>query len=83
MVAVTICNDFGAKENKTLNIFHEVMGLDDMISVFGMLSFKPAFSPSSFTFTKGLFSSLYTRVTCSLSVHLSMNILFAFICWLL
>ena len=36
---------------------HEVMWLDAMISVFGMLSFKPAFSLSSVTFIKRLFSS--------------------------
>ena len=33
------------------------MGLDAMILVFWMLSFKPAFSLSSFTFIKRLFSS--------------------------
>ena len=36
---------------------HEVMGLDAMIFLFGMLSFKPIFSLSSFTFIKRLFSS--------------------------
>ena len=36
---------------------HEVMGLDAMILVFWMLSFKPAFSFSSFTFIKRIFSS--------------------------
>ena len=39
------------------SICHEVMGPDTMIFVFWMLSFKPAFSLSSFTFIKGLFSS--------------------------
>ena len=39
------------------SICHEVMGLDGMILVFWMLSFKPAFSFSSFTFIKRLFSS--------------------------
>ena len=39
------------------SICHEVMGPDAMILVFWMLSFKPAFSLSSFTFTKRLFSS--------------------------
>ena len=34
------------------SICHEVMGLDAMILVFGMLSFKPAFSLSSFTLIK-------------------------------
>ena len=33
------------------------MEMDAMISVFWMLSFKPAFSLSSFTFIKRLFSS--------------------------
>ena len=39
------------------SICHEVMGLDDMIFVFRMLSFKPTFSLCSFTFIKRLFSS--------------------------
>ena len=38
-------------------ICHEVMGSDVMILVFWMLNFKPAFSLSSFTFIKRLFSS--------------------------
>ena len=38
-------------------ICHEVMGLDAMILVFWMLSFKPTFSLSSFTYIKRLFSS--------------------------
>ena len=36
---------------------HEVMGLDAMILVFFMFSFKPAFSLSSFTLIKRFFSS--------------------------
>ena len=39
------------------SISHEVMGPDAMILVFWMLSFKPTFSLSSFTFIKRLFSS--------------------------
>ena len=39
------------------SICHEVMGPDAMIFVFWMLSFKPAFSLSCFTFIKKLFSS--------------------------
>ena len=39
------------------SICHEVMGPDAMILVFWMLSFKPAFSHSSFNFIKKLFSS--------------------------
>ena len=39
------------------SICHEVMGLDAMIFIFWMLSFKTTFSLSSFTFIKRLFSS--------------------------
>ena len=39
------------------SIHHEVMGPDVMILVFWMLSSKPTFSFSSFTFLKRLFSS--------------------------
>ena len=39
------------------SICHEVMGPDAMILVFWMLSFKPTFSLSSFTFIRRLFSS--------------------------
>ena len=41
----------------SLSICHEVMGLDAMTFVFWVLSFKPAFSLSSTTFIKRLFSS--------------------------
>ena len=39
------------------SLCHEVMGPDAMIFVYWMLSFKPTFSFSSFTFIKRLFSS--------------------------
>ena len=39
------------------SICHKVVGPDAMILVFWMLSFKPTFSLSSFTFIKRLFSS--------------------------
>ena len=39
------------------SICHEVIGLDAMILVYWMLSFKPTFSVSSFTFIKRLLSS--------------------------
>ena len=62
MAVVTICSDFGAQENKVFtvsivspSICHEVMGLDAMIFVYWMLSFKPTFSLSTFTFIKRLF----------------------------
>ena len=38
-------------------ISHEEMRPDDMVLVFSMLSFKPTFSLSSFTFIKKFFSS--------------------------
>ena len=60
----SICSDFGAQKNQVSHcfhcfpiIFHEVMGPDTLILVFGMLNFKPSFSLSSFTFIKRLFSS--------------------------
>ena len=45
-------------------ICHEVLGPDMMISVYLMLSFKPAFSLFFFTFIKGLFClfSFYHKV---------------------
>ena len=39
------------------SIWHEMTGPNAMIFIFWMLSFKPAFSLSSFTFIKRLFSS--------------------------
>ena len=39
------------------SIYHEVMGLDVMIFIFWMLSFKPAFWFSSFSIIKRIFSS--------------------------
>ena len=41
------------------SISHEVMGLDAMIFIFWMLSFKPTFSLYSFTFTKRLLAPLH------------------------
>ena len=41
----------------SLPICHDIMGPDAMILVLGMLSFKPAFSLSSFTFIKKLLNS--------------------------
>ena len=59
--AVTICSDFGAPKNKVWHCFPNylpwVMGWDAMILVFWMLSYKPTFSLSTFTFIKSLFSS--------------------------
>ena len=70
MAAVTICSDFGAQENKVCHCFHCFpiylqwsYGADTMIRVFWMLSFKPAFSLSSFTFIKRFFSSFLLSAT--------------------
>ena len=60
-----------------LSICHEVMGLDTMILVFGMLSFKPAFSLSSFNFVKRLFSSsLLSVIRMVSSAYLGLLIFF-------
>ena len=65
MAAVTTCSDFGAQNNKVCHCFHcfpfylpwsDGTRCHDLI-FFWMLSFKTTFSLSSFTFTKGLFSS--------------------------
>ena len=64
MAAVTIYSDFGAPKNKVCLCFHsfpiyfhEMMRPDAMILVFCVLSFKPNYSLSSFTFIKRLFGS--------------------------
>ena len=69
------------------SICHEVMGLDAMILVFGMLSFKPIFSHSSFMFIKRLFSSSSLsaiRVVSSASevIHISPSNLDSSLCLL-
>ena len=63
MAAVTICSDFGAQKKIKYQCFHCFTmylswsdGMDAMTLVFGMLSFKPTFSLSSFTLIKKLFS---------------------------
>ena len=74
MAAVTVRNDFGAQENKTCHCFHsspsschEAMGPDAMILVFWVLSFKPGFSLSSFTFIKRLVSPFSLSVIRTVS----------------
>jgi len=59
----------------SLSICHEVMRLDAMILVFWMLSFMPAFSLSSFTFIKRLFScSSLSAIRVESSVYLRLLI---------
>ena len=64
MAAVTICSDFGVPKNKVWHCLHCFPiyfpwsdGPDAMTFVFWILSFKPSFSLSSFTFIKRLLSS--------------------------
>ena len=56
-------------------ICHEVMGPDAMLLVFWMLSFKPAFSLSSFTFIKRLFNSSLSAIKMVSSAYLRLLIL--------
>ena len=56
-------------------ICHEVMGPDAMILVFWMLSFKPTFLLSSFTYIKSLFSSsLLSCITVVSSAYLRLSV---------
>ena len=82
MAAVTIHSDFGAQENKVSHCFccfpiylpwSDGMGPDAMIFIFWILSFKPAFSLSSFTFIKKLgsfFSLSAIRIVSSAYLRL-------------
>ena len=57
------------------SICHEVMGLDAVILILQMFSFKPAFSLSSFTFSKSLFSaSLLSAIRVVSSAYLRLLI---------
>ena len=57
------------------SICHEVMGPDAMILVFRMLSFRPTFSHSSFTFIKRLFrTSLLSAIRVVSSAYLRLLI---------
>ena len=56
------------------SICHEVMGQDAMIFVFWMLSFKPTFSCSSFTFIKRLFSSFLLSAIRRYHLHVRLLI---------
>ena len=57
------------------SVCHEVVGLDALIFIFLMLSFKPAFSLFSFTFIKRSFSfSLLSAIKVVSSVHLRLLI---------
>ena len=58
----------------SLSICHDVMGPDVMILVFWMLSFKPTYSLSSFTFIKRPFSSSLSAIRVVSSVYLRLLI---------
>ena len=82
MAAATIRNDFRAPKIKSVtasiffpSICHEAMGQDTMILVFLLLNFKPAFSLSSFTLIKRLFSSPAIRVVSPAYLRLSIFLL--------
>ena len=69
------------KKNKTCHCFHcfsiylhEVKGLDAMFLVYWMLSFKPAFLLSSFTFIKSLYSSSLSPIMVVSSAYLKLLI---------
>ena len=81
MAANTICSDFGAPQNEVWHCFHcfpiychEVIGLGVVLLVFWMLSFKPTFSLSSFTFIKMLFSSSLSAIRVVSSAYLRLLI---------
>ena len=58
------------------SICHDVMGLNAMIFLFWMLSLKPTFSLSSFTFIKRLSSSSLSAITVVSSAYLTLLIFF-------
>ena len=82
MAAVTLCSDFEAQENKVCHCFHcfpiyllwsDGTGFNDLH--FGMFSFKPVFSLSSFTFIRRFFSSfLLSAIRVVSSAHLRLLI---------
>ena len=81
MAAVDICSDFGAQENKVslFPLFPHLFamkgwGPDATILVFWMLSFKPAFPLSSFTFIKRFFSSSVSAIRMVSSAYLRLLI---------
>ena len=56
------------------SIYHEVMGTDGMILAFWMLSFKPTFPLSSFTFIQRLFSYSLSAIRVVSSAYLTLLI---------
>ena len=78
MAAITICSDFGAPQNKVWHCFHcfpvYFPWSDGTRCIFWMLSFKPTFPLSSFTFIKRLFSSSLSAIRVVSSAYLRLLI---------
>ena len=81
MAAVTFLSDFGAQENKVCHCFCCFPiylpwsdGARCMIFIIWMLSFKPTFSLSSFTFIKRLFHSSLSAIRVVSSAYLRLLI---------
>ena len=81
MAAVTICSDFGAQENKNCHCFHffpiylpwgHGIGCHDL-SFFECWVFKPAFSLSSFTSSRGSLVSLHFLLLEWYHLHISFS----------
>ena len=80
MAAVTVCNNFGTLEKEVCQCFLffpiYLPWSDGILLVFWILSFKPTFSLSSFTFIKRLFSSsLLSAIRVVSSAYLKLLIL--------
>ena len=82
MAIVTICSDFEAPKNKVCHCFYcfptyfpwsDGTGCHHLR--FWVLSVKPSFSLSSFTFIKRLFSSLLSAISVVSSVYLRLTFL--------
>ena len=83
MAAITICSDFGAPKYKVWHWFHcfpiyfpwsDGTRCHDLHLLFWMLSFKPTFSLSSFTFIKRLFSSSLSAIRVVSSAYMRLLI---------
>ena len=81
MAAITVCSAFGAPQNKVSYRFHcfpsyfpwsDGTRCHDL--VFWMLSFKPTFSLSSFTFIKRFFSFSFSAIRVVSSAYLRLLI---------
>ena len=80
MAAVTICSDFGTPQNKVslFPLFPHLFGMSDGTAYhdlgFLTVELKPAFSLSSCTFIRRLFSSSLSAIRVVSSVYLKLLI---------